>query len=181
VLNGSSVGTTSLTNLNIISNNVTQITVTTGGNVGIGTTTPAYALQVTGATGIGAVAYYYTSDERLKSDIEPVSGLDDILKLKGVKFHWKSNGEPEVGLIAQDVEKVYPQMVRTSPVDGIKSVKYGNFVAPLIEAIKELFARWSLDSQDLHQQIAELKAQNAALKVAVCLQNSTAQICSSSK
>lgn len=168
VMNGSSIGTTGLTNLNIIANNTTQVTITTAGNVGIGTTTPGYALQVTGSSGVGAVAYYYTSDIRLKKEVEPIQGLDNILKLQGVKFRWRSNDAPEVGLIAQDVEKVIPQLVRTSPVDGVKSVKYGNLVAPIIESIKEFFARWSTDSEEIHRQLATLKDQNAELKSAFC-------------
>jgi len=42
-----------------------------------------------------------------------------------------------VGLIAQDLEQVFPELVHTNPQTGLKSVQYGNLVAPLIEAIKE--------------------------------------------
>jgi hypothetical protein len=59
------------------------------------------------------------SDERLKKNIEPLSAaVDRLLKLRGVSFEWKNPEEHEkrtgtqVGLIAQDVEKVFPQWVR---------------------------------------------------------------------
>jgi hypothetical protein len=56
--------------------------------------------------------------------------------LEGVRFDWIDNDKPSVGLIAQDVEKVLPELVETSG-DGTKSVSYGNIIGVLIEAIKE--------------------------------------------
>jgi len=110
-------------------------------NVGIGVTAPGYKLQVGAAgdgTSVGANAYFYISDRSLKTDIKPLSGaLDSILKLQGVSFDWRSTGEPSVGLVAQDVERVYPELVNTDRATGLKSVQYGNLVAPLIEAVKE--------------------------------------------
>jgi len=105
------------------------------GNVGIGVVVPTVKLDVDGS--VNATSFLYSSDERLKKDIQPISGLDNILKLQGLSFEWKNNNQSEIGLIAQDVEKVYPELVSTNPNTGFKSVKYGNLVAPLIEAIKE--------------------------------------------
>jgi hypothetical protein len=111
------------------------------GDVGVGVVIPTEALDVTGnikASGsVTAVSFLYSSDKRLKKNIQPISGLDKILRLQGVNFDWKSNNQTEIGLIAQDVEKVYPELVITDPNTGLKSIKYGNLVAPLIEAIKE--------------------------------------------
>ena len=56
--------------------------------------------------------------------------------MRGVSFDWIADGSSEVGVIAQEVEDVLPDVVNTNE-DGIKSVKYGNIVAVLIEAIKE--------------------------------------------
>jgi hypothetical protein len=85
-----------------------------------------------------ADAFFYNSDRNLKKDIKPLKGsLSKILKLEGVSFAWKNEGDKNVGLIAQDVEKVYPELVITNPSTGLKSVEYGNLVAPLIEAVKE--------------------------------------------
>ena len=108
----------------------------TSGNVGIGagTSNPTSPLQVAGQ--VEATAFTYTSDVRLKKDIVRLNNaLDKVINLQGVSFTWKNNGNKEIGLIAQDVEKVVPELVVTGS-DGMKSVKYGNVVALLIEAVK---------------------------------------------
>lgn len=122
------------------------------GKVGIGTAAPSEALEING--NIKAAAFYYTSDQTLKTDIRELSdALAKIQKLQGVSFEWKDSGKKSVGLIAQDVEKVYPELVATDPATGLKSVQYANLVAPLIEAVK--------DQQD---QIESLQAQIAAMQ-----------------
>lgn len=103
------------------------------GNVGIGTTTPGQKLEVNG--NVKAAAFLYSSDRRLKENIEPLDGYEKTLRLQGVSFNWKSNGQPEIGFIAQDVEKVVPELVVTDR-NGMKSVKYGNMTALLVEAVK---------------------------------------------
>jgi ribonuclease PH len=59
-----------------------------------------------------------------------------VKALRGVSFDWIESGNSEVGVIAQEVEEVIPDVVSTND-QGIKSVKYGNLVGVLIEAIKE--------------------------------------------
>lgn len=121
------------------------------GNVGVGNMTPSYKLDVTGD--VRASAFFYASDKSLKSNISPITNaLANIKKLQGVSFTWKNNGDRALGLVAQDVEKVYPELVSTNN-EGVKSVQYGNLVAPLIEAIKEQ-----------QKQIDALKAEIEALK-----------------
>jgi len=89
-----------------------------------------------------------TSDERLKENIEIISNpIEKVQQLRGVTFDWKKNGAASVGVIAQDVEKVLPQLVTTDDETGYKSVGYANMVAVLIEAVKEQ-----------QTQIEELKA-----------------------
>jgi hypothetical protein len=61
--------------------------------------------------------------------------LAKILQLQGFSFNWKDNQEPSIGLLAQEVEKVFPELV--SGKDGSKTVDYGKLVPVLIEAIKE--------------------------------------------
>jgi hypothetical protein len=98
----------------------------------------SYMFQVCGVAGVGAAAYYYTSDARLKDNIKPLqSSLQKVRQLNGYTFNWKEGGRADIGVVAQEVEKVFPDLVKTG-ADGFKSVEYGNLVAPLIEAIKEL-------------------------------------------
>lgn len=114
------------------------------GSVMIGGTSAnlgATKLYVNGPTvingALSASAFYYTSDLRQKKNVETLSGaLDKVLQLRGVKFNWKVDGRGDIGVIAQEVEKVYPELVKTNE-KGMKSVEYGNLVGPLIEAIKE--------------------------------------------
>ena len=61
------------------------------------------------------------------------------MKINGVNYRWKDKEKGEelkMGLIAQNIEKVYPELVKTGK-DGFKAVEYANLVAALIEAIKE--------------------------------------------
>jgi hypothetical protein len=97
---------------------------------------------------VNAANFNTTSDATLKTNVETLSGsLDAVKSLRGVSFDWIENGNSDVGVIAQEVEAVLPDVVSTND-QGIKSVKYGNMVALLIEAMKEQQA-----------QIDELKAQ----------------------
>ncbi len=106
------------------------------GSIGIGKTPDSsYKLDVDGD--IQANAYYYSSDVRLKKDIREISeALDKIKKLRGVSFSWKGNGEKSMGFIAQEVEKVLPELVN-SDSKGYKAVQYGNLTALLLEGIRE--------------------------------------------
>lgn len=131
---------------------VTAMTIDSTGNVGIGTTSPSYKLQVAGD--VGATGFFYSSDERLKTDVEPIEdALEKVLQLEGVSFRWKENNKSSLGLIAQDAEKVFPELVSTASETGMKSVEYGNLVAPLIEAIKEQ----QKQIEKLEAEIEELK------------------------
>ena len=85
-----------------------------------------------------AAAFWYTSDKSLKKDITPLeNSLEKVKQLEGVSFKWKDNEEKDIGLIAQDVEKIFPELVSTNKETGLKSVEYGKLTAILIEAIKE--------------------------------------------
>ena len=78
-----------------------------------------------------------TSDATLKTNVETITTpLDKVKALRGVTFDWIESGNSEVGLIAQEVEAIVPDVVSTNK-EGIKSVKYSNMVGLLIEAIKE--------------------------------------------
>jgi len=78
---------------------------------------------------------------RLKKDIEPIdNALNKILSLNGVYYNWidteKYNDRHQIGLIAQNVEEVVPELVCTNET-GFKSVNYSQLVSVLIEAMKE--------------------------------------------
>jgi hypothetical protein len=86
-------------------------------------------------TAAGNVTAY--SDERLKSDIVTIpDALETVCKLRGVNF--TKDGEASTGVIAQEVQKVIPEVVLQG--DEYLSVAYGNLVGVLIEAVKELKA-----------------------------------------
>ena len=105
------------------------------GKVGIGNTSPSEQLTVTGnILATGDVTAY--SDMRLKENIVPItSALDKVSQMKGVNYNFIESGELGVGVLAQDLEKVAPELVHEGPY---KSVAYGNLTAYLVEAIKEL-------------------------------------------
>ena len=95
-------------------------------------------LTFTPSTGnLEATQFTSLSDRSKKTNIRPIQNALDITKqLDGVRFDWKDSDKESLGVIAQDVEKVLPELVETSD-DGTKSVAYQNMVAVLIEAVKE--------------------------------------------
>ena len=99
--------------------------------------------QLAGATFTGTVTapnFVSSSDARLKSDIETIAdALALVSALRGVRF--TMDGSRQIGVIAQEVEAVLPEVVRADGQSGQLSVAYGNIVGLLIEAIKELAAR----------------------------------------
>lgn len=153
-----------------------------GGNVGIGTSVPSEMLHVVGnlrvqgsndcTLGNGAGGTNCSSDVRLKDGIEEIDdAFIKILLLRGVEFTWneksQSPGHRDIGVIAQDVEKVFPTAVIEDSNTGYKKVDYAVLVAPIIEAFKEIQKRFQrlFDKLDSHSDlIASLKTENSALK-----------------
>lgn len=106
-----------------------------------GTTTIGGNAVVSGSLNVtGDVVAYSTSDERLKDNVELISQpIDKLKQINGVSFDWNDKSEHsghDVGVIAQQVEAVLPELVRTKD-DGYKAVRYEKLVALLIEAVKE--------------------------------------------
>ena len=95
------------------------------------------------------VAYGSPSDIRLKENIKPIeSALDKVIKLQGVTFDWKESDsildiKEDIGFIAQDVQKVVPELVRENK-DGMLSMRHQGIAPILLEAIKELKAEIDL-------------------------------------
>lgn len=147
----------------VFANQGTDLVTLKSGNVGIATTSPAYTLDVNGTarftSSTYASAYYYTSDVRLKENIHQAPGLDAVSQLNGVTFNWKLNGSPGMGLIAQDVAKVFPAAVAHDQ-DGIESVNYGALTGPIVEAIKGL----KRDEDELRENLAAKDARISELE-----------------
>lgn len=111
------------------------------GFVGIGTNAPSQMLHVAGNVLANNVAV--PSDARLKEEIEPMTGATAMVKgLHGVRFKWSSlartklgaDGRVQVGLLAQDVQRVVPEAVMQLP-DGTLTVSYEKLTPVLIEAL----------------------------------------------
>jgi hypothetical protein len=123
-------------------NGADRVAVDKNGNMGIGTLSPGFRLQV-GNSGDGSVAransWTTFSDERFKKDIISIDdALDKIDHINGYYYNWK-NGEDktrQAGLLAQEVEEVLPEIVSTDG-QGYKSVDYGKMNALLLQALKE--------------------------------------------
>jgi len=104
--------------------------------------TSSTGVSITGAlVASGDVTAF--SDAKLKTEISTINdALSTVGKLRGVSYKWLKDNKPSIGVIAQEVEKVIPEVVHTNQLDGedVKSVDYGKLVGVLIEAIKELKA-----------------------------------------
>lgn len=122
--------------------------------------------------GDGGTAWTANSDRRLKKDITPLAeskGLAAITQLEPVTFHWRSVGASsatQTGFIAQDVEKILPELVSFGPSqtvvndDGttthltdVKGVNYTGIVVPLVQAVKQLKA----ENDELRHRIEKLE------------------------
>lgn len=118
------------------------------------------SLEVSG--NVRATAFVTTSDERLKCNIKPLkNSLENILKLKGVTYEWKDKPQgQDLGVIAQDVQKVFPDVVVKDNETGFLAVKYNALIAPIIEAIRDLFnwnAQQDLEIEQLRKELKELR------------------------
>jgi hypothetical protein len=137
------------------------------GNVGIGTTTPSTLLHVNGV--ITATKIQGPSDSRFKKNIKPIeNALEKITRLGGYTYDWKDASEfpnqtlgkgHDIGVIAQEVEKQFPEAVSTN-ADGYKAVTYTALVPALIEAVKAqqvLIENQQIKLDNLTKEVARLK------------------------
>ena len=86
--------------------------------------------------------FYESSDERLKNILNPVKvNLDDLSKLRKVYYLWKDRTEDEIqlGMIAQDVQKLYPELVSVDKETGYLSLAYDKLSVLALEAIDVLY------------------------------------------
>jgi len=143
-----------------------RMMINSNGNVGIGTASPSRTLHVNGQ--ILTAAINETSDMRLKKDIADLSSsLAKVLEMRGVTYNWRKDEFPDkkfedglqYGLIAQELEKIIPELVDTDD-EGWKSIEYSHLVPLLIEAIKEQ----QLTISDQSKSIENLSAENASFE-----------------
>lgn len=161
---------------------------TTNGNVGIGSTSPTEKLMVAGsifpATDCGAnvgsstnkwnTIYAFngtiqTSDARLKENVTNINhGLDAIMHLRPVSFTWKDDPDygTKLGLIAQEVRGVVPEVVRTG-ANGTLGIYYSDLLPVVVKGIQEqqaMLTKEEADGKALGETLAGLDDRLAALE-----------------
>ncbi len=118
-------------------------------------------VQVLGSTG----PWPPISDARLKEKVKPlVDPLGHLLKIQGYSFEFKDKvrftKDPQIGLMAQEVEKVYPEIVINDNSSGFKSMTYDRLLSPLVESVKSIYTSLT----DLEGQVTELVEKHRKLK-----------------
>ena len=130
------------------------------GNLGVGTSAPGAKLHVMGS--VLANGYITASDARFKKNIRPIlNPITALRQLHGVMYdmntanypQWQFEKATQYGLVAQELEQVFPSMVKTIDSDGHKGIDYVKLIPVLIEGIK-----------DLQQQLEKLEKEMASLK-----------------
>jgi hypothetical protein len=139
------------------------------GDLGIGTTSPSVELDVDGnarfrsiGSGASAGALHYTStgvlttntsDVRLKTNLQPLENtLNKLLDINTYTFNWiNETDRVDLGMIAQEVEEIFPRLVFTNPVDGYKGIHYDKFSSILTKAIQEQQAIIEYQSNEIEQ------------------------------
>ena len=125
--------------------------INTTGQVGIGVTDPKATLHVNG--NVLAGAFSQSSSRRWKENISTLErAVDKVMQLRGVSYNWKRDGRFDIGLVAEEVGAIVPEVVEYED-NGIdaRSVDYARLVPLLIEAIKE----HQLQIEDLQTRLSE--------------------------
>lgn len=148
-----------------------RVRIDPNGQVGIGTTSPAFALDVAGTA--HASSFPTSSDARLKVNVTPlVNVLEKLQKVRGISFDWnetyqslgRSTKRREIGVIAQELEVVFPELVTRWGEQGYRAVDYGRLTGVLIEAINELRGEHRAQIKALENKIADQQQQISALQ-----------------
>jgi len=131
-----------------------------------------YSIDVKGC--IRAMAFYQYSDLNLKTNIEDLTDAIDIISnLKGRRYEWKKGlddnlncegGKKVIGLIAQEVERVLPELVAVDKETGLLSINYTDIVPILIEAFKQHIAQYKNEQGEMKLEMNELRQYYPVLK-----------------
>lgn len=112
-------------------------------------------------SGVAIANNYSTfSDRRLKDDINVLRGsLGKISQINGVSYQSKDSGERQIGVIAQEVEKVFPEAIQEVGEEHLKAVSYDMLLAVLIQSTKELKQQKDQEIAALLSRVEQLESQ----------------------
>ncbi|MFA5320863.1 MAG: tail fiber domain-containing protein [Candidatus Omnitrophota bacterium] len=108
-----------------------------------------------------------TSDIRLKKNVKDIGKvIDKLEKIRAINFNFKDDefNKQEIGVIAQELEKDFPELIYTDKKSGYKLVDYPKLTVLLLQAVKDLRAEEREDTRVLSEEIKEMKREIAALK-----------------
>lgn len=146
----------------------TEFIVTDAGRVGIGTLTPNGQAKLDVIGYIRCTGLSETSSRSLKHDIAPIeSALDRLGALQGVTFTWNDDhgGGRDIGLIAEDVAQIFPELVTWEEGGSVASgLKYNHLVAVLVEAMKEQQVQVDAQSAAMEQLRRRMEEQRQELE-----------------
>ena len=151
----------------------TLLLVMGSGPVGIGTPNPGQRLDIAGGNGRVETGYNWltNSDVRLKKNISTLdSSLDKISRLRGVRFDstkedsTQNGAGKHIGVIAQELEREYPELVVGDEKTGYKAVAYDKLTAVLIEAVKELKTKNEMQRIQNEKQQSEIEELRLMIK-----------------
>lgn len=175
------IGTFKAKDLILGTSNVERLRITSGGNVGIGTTTPGYKLHVVGDAGLSTgTAWTNASDLRLKDVAGTYGvGLDEVMKLRTVRFTYKKDnalglpiGRLRTGFIAQEVREAIPEAV-IEREDGYLELNVDPIHWAVVNAVQELGAA----NEQLKSDNARLESELEAIKALLCAERPQAELC----
>jgi hypothetical protein len=130
-----------------------------GGKVGVGTSSPSAGFEIGAGHSTLADAWTTRSSRRFKTNIHPLVGaLAKVEQLQGVSYQRKLDHKAEIGVIAEDVDRIVPEIVARDPeTKQIEGVDYAKLSALLIEAVKSQ----QVQIEQLQIAVRELKSRGA--------------------